>query len=320
MPGEVTARFSPCQPGGVREGDGQADDNRHCPGGPPGRIIAGKELLLMTERDVDPVIKELQRRAQNVPALQPLLPVYEKLLRMEEEVEVPSLELARPPSTAAADLETGIFLLHDVEPPILAEAMGAVWRQVSDLATAHLVEHAATLKEMREWPEVGREEWLERMRDYFHTGQVAADDETRDLWVFLLVHTWRPFLRRWAAELAPLIDDAAWKKNHCPFCGGQPDLACLGMEGERYLVCSRCDTEWRYKRLGCVFCDNNDSSTYGYYPYQEGRYRLYGCKNCSRYLKVLDRRQAGGEWVSAVERIATIEMDMSALQAGYKGS
>ncbi len=266
------------------------------------------------------VMTVLRARFKDTPSFASLLPMYNRILKMEENISAPAPEFE--PTTARALLEQGTPLLQGSGTIPILEPMVDVWRQVCDLARDHLVGHTDRLEEMRDWVDEDRAAWVTAMSQYFRDGEVSAQSqEEKDILTFLLMHTWRPFLRGWATALAPLVDSSVWKQSRCPICGGQPDLAYLGQEaGERHLVCARCDTEYQYQRLGCPFCGNQDASTYGYYPDEEGVYRLYACGNCKRYLKVLDERQAGAERLLMVERIATIEMDISALQAGYRGA
>jgi len=267
-------------------------------------------------------VEQLRQGQHDSPALEALLPTYELLLKLEDETEAPALTIQLDSSSAQALWEQGIPLLHSEESLILPQAMGAVWQQVCDLAARHLEQQTERLRGAREWPERQSEMWLELMEQYFRDGKAVAEDpQEQDVLSFLLVHTWRPFLRRWATELEDLLENPPWKQGRCPVCGGQPDFAYLGQEaGERYLVCARCDTSWRHQRLGCPFCGNQDSSTYGYYPDDEGLYRLYVCNDCRRYLKTVDLRQAGEGRLLAVERLATIRMDLAALQADYRGA
>jgi len=62
----------------------------------------------------------------------------------------------------------------------------------------------------------------------------------------------KPYLA-WAAEqVLPHLDQRQWLRTYCPACGGLPDFAFLAKEaGDRYLVCSRCNSQWLYRRLGC---------------------------------------------------------------------
>jgi len=130
----------------------------------------------------------------------------------------------------------------------------------------------------------------------------------------------RPYLA-WAAErIMPHLDQEAWKREYCPVCGGAPDFALLEEEsGARRLVCSRCNSQWRYRRLGCPFCDTQDFSQIVYYPSEDEVHRLYVCRACQRYLKTLDLRKTGERPVLVdVERITTVALDAAARQEGYR--
>jgi FdhE protein len=126
-----------------------------------------------------------------------------------------------------------------------------------------------------------------------------------------------PYLQRAARVILPLLDLDKWRRGYCPVCGGQPHFSTLRGEGERFLVCSRCDAEWPFARLHCPFCGTADHKQLVYYPGEEGVYRLYVCNACRRYLKTIDLRQAEGR-VLAVEPILTVDMDLSARKEGYR--
>jgi len=137
----------------------------------------------------------------------------------------------------------------------------------------------------------------------------------------------KPYLE-WAAEqVLPHVDQPfdklrmqqRWKRSCCPVCGGAPDFATLDAEaGARYLVCSRCNSQWPYRRLGCPFCETTDHTKIVYYPSEDGVYRLYVCQECRRYLKTMDLRQVGRTVLLPVERVTTVAMDAAARQEGYR--
>lgn len=129
----------------------------------------------------------------------------------------------------------------------------------------------------------------------------------------------KPYLE-WAAEqMLPHIDLARWKQRYCPVCGGAPDFAFLAKEsGSRYLLCSRCDSQWPYSRMGCPFCGTHHHTKLSYYLSEDEIHRLYVCQACRRYLKVVDLRQAGRPILFPVERVMTLGMDVAAQNEGYR--
>ena len=275
---------------------------------------------MKTDATQDQIIAQLEKH--DIPSLEPLLPAYVAFLTLEKDTQAPPVPLEYISSEIPSLLAEKTPLLLRDGSPSLPEHMDEVWGQVCDLASQHLAGHKDRIEEYHSWPERDHEEWSRTLEQYLLDGEVSSEDQgERDLLTFLLVRSWRPFLKQWAQALAPFLDDSAWKQRRCPVCGGQPDFAYLGSEaGERLLVCGRCDTAWRYIRLGCPYCGNREAETYGYYPDDIGIYRLYVCNDCHRYLKTLDMRQVPGERVLQAERIATTAMDLAALQAGYRGA
>ncbi len=126
-----------------------------------------------------------------------------------------------------------------------------------------------------------------------------------------------PYLQRAAEIILPLLDLSQWRRGYCPVCGGQPHFSAFRGEGERSLLCSRCNAEWPFARMQCPFCGTADHNQLAYYPSQDNVYRLYVCKACHRYLKAIDLRQAEGRTLAA-EPILTVDMDLSARKEGYR--
>jgi FdhE protein len=64
----------------------------------------------------------------------------------------------------------------------------------------------------------------------------------------------------------------------------------VGEGGKRYLICFRCESHWRYRRLGCPFCGEEDPELSGYFYSNQEYYRNLSasvCSSCSSYIKAL---------------------------------
>lgn len=128
-----------------------------------------------------------------------------------------------------------------------------------------------------------------------------------------------PILARYSEVLSPLVNHDSWRRGLCPVCGGKPDFAFLSKDtGARWLMCSRCDTEWLFLRLQCPFCDNTDQDSLAYFADENELYRLYTCDRCQSYIKAIDLRKARGEVLLPLERILTLDLDRQAREAGYE--
>jgi len=102
-----------------------------------------------------------------------------------------------------------------------------------------------------------------------------------------------------ARQLRPVVDAFAgwrdeerWLRNYCPTCGSRPSMAQLvGTEPGRLrlLSCGHCKTRWRYRRIGCPFCENlNDSRLTVLSVEGEGGLRIDYCEACRGYLKTYE--------------------------------
>jgi FdhE protein len=141
---------------------------------------------------------------------------------------------------------------------------------------------------------------------------------------YLLLHaiidaTLKPFLVSHSKVLLSLVDQERWRRNYCPICGGRPDFAFLDREtGARWLLCSRCDTEWLFQRLQCPYCDTQNQDDLAYFTDDEGIYRLYVCEHCKKYIKAIDLRNTKAEVLLPLERLFTLDMDRQAQEKGYQ--
>lgn len=135
----------------------------------------------------------------------------------------------------------------------------------------------------------------------------------------VLVLAIRPFLAGCAEVLGQIADFSGWLRPHCPFCGWEPDFAVITPGAERRLICGRCVAQWDFAPLTCPFCSNDDRALVTSFATRDGRYRVYACDVCRRYLKAYDARNATRPVMVAVDTIATLPLDAAAIQRGYLG-
>ena len=134
----------------------------------------------------------------------------------------------------------------------------------------------------------------------------------------VLVLALRPFLAR-CAEALMQTNLPPWPHGHCPFCGWEPEFAVITPNADRRLICGRCVAQWTFSPLTCPFCMNDDRSLITSFATRDGRYRVYACDVCRRYLKAYDARHAARPVMVAVDTIATLPLDAAAMQRGYSG-
>jgi len=135
----------------------------------------------------------------------------------------------------------------------------------------------------------------------------------------VLVLALRPFLARCAEVLMQRTDLPQWTHGHCPYCGWEPDFSVITRAAERRLICGRCLAQWAFDAITCPFCSNDDRSLITSFATRDGRYRVYACNVCRRYLKAYDGRNAMRPVMVGVDTIATLPLDAAAIQRGYLG-
>ena len=112
-------------------------------------------------------------------------------------------------------------------------------------------------------------------------------------------------------------------RTHCPNCRGLPQLSYFAISGEalvsgpRYLVCSRCATNWIFSRMTCAGCAESNGTKLPIYQEQEQfpHARVDGCQTCRKYLLTFDLRR-DTRAVPIVDEIASLPLDLYARDQG----
>jgi FdhE protein len=137
---------------------------------------------------------------------------------------------------------------------------------------------------------------------------------------FFLYHSLRPSLCNGAVLLAAYLDPSpSGEQGYCPVCGSQPAIAWLEGEGQRYLFCSFCWHKWPLNRARCPFCDSRNQEGLLYlYSEEEKEYRVDACQSCRTYIKTVDTRVLGRPVYPSLEQVASLHLDLKAVEAGYQ--
>ena len=135
----------------------------------------------------------------------------------------------------------------------------------------------------------------------------------------LLLLSLRPFLARCAEVLSTIPEFSKWTHGHCPVCGWETEFAVVTPSGERRLICGRCTAQWNYGAHTCPYCANDERAQVTSFATRDGRYRVYACDVCRRYLKAYDARSAQRPVMVSVDSIATLPLDAATQQRGYVG-
>ncbi|MCF8033159.1 MAG: formate dehydrogenase accessory protein FdhE [Desulfarculaceae bacterium] len=135
---------------------------------------------------------------------------------------------------------------------------------------------------------------------------------------FMLLALAKPLLEQRAVGLAPLLQGREWSQGCCPICGALPELAFLqGEGGQRWLRCSCCAHHWRFARMACPVCGNQDPEKREFF-FAEGqeRERVDYCTACGKYLLTLDLRGLDQKPMWAAAALGLVHLDLVARERG----
>jgi FdhE protein len=152
-------------------------------------------------------------------------------------------------------------------------------------------------------------------------GRTAAGLGVEPRLLGLLAHLLAlPLLHACRAEAAGWPDGGSWDAGYCPVCAAWPLLAeSRGLARERWLRCGGCGSGWRLAHHRCAFCGNADHRGRSYFAAEQEREVRWAevCDRCRGYLKTVASLAELAPAELAAQDLATLELDLAALQAGY---
>ena len=271
--------------------------------------------------DTSKILQKLSELEKEEGSLPLLFEFYRKLLQVQsgarERFGTPGLSLST--DAIRQHMEKGLPLLS-------FDDLALDWAQVQDLFARVVAVFASYAQLFGETPERLRELEANRLtkravKAWFSGKAIPStllSGVNENLVQTIIQATLQPFLSSYANALSASFDHENWRRGYCPVCGGSPDMAVLKPEyGARWLLCSRCDTEWLFQRLECPYCGNQNQNALAYFTDDKGLYRLYVCEQCRTYIKAIDLRHAEGEVFLPLERVITLDLDKQGQEKGY---
>lgn len=160
---------------------------------------------------------------------------------------------------------------------------------------------------------------LEAQVEAWFNAVIAGDSPELPEFAEVFERALRPFAARCAEVWAPRLDLSRWQKGTCPLCAGGPELAVIGADHTRRLICTRCTTRWPSPQERCPWCGEDRPGTHTTLATRDGRYVLDACDTCRRYVKCCDERALHRPVMPWVDAVATMPLDAAAMQRGYEG-
>lgn len=278
----------------------------------------------MTNITSSQTLNKLEEWAREESRSSSLLDFYISLLRIQADVEeritIPKPELSEKTATSRMAKRKPLLRFDD---------LAVNWQMIEDTFNRVAAVFAGYPDLFGPVPEVllkekPRQKLTKTMVRSWLEGKslpstIAGTDISPYLLDSLIHQSLKPFLIRHSQVLTRLVNKETWRRSSCFVCGGRSDIGYLEKKvGARWLMCSRCDTEWHFQRLKCSNCDNQNSELLSSFCDDEGIYRLYICDKCHTYLKVVDLRNAKTEIFLPLERLLTLDMDRQGQEKGYQ--
>lgn len=282
----------------------------------------------------DPLLQRLQAVVEDAPELKEAAMVYGAILPLMRDAVIDVKPLAMSPELVSVELAQGQPVLAAMEVELDGRAVGDL---LQDLAAAVAArgetagqqgdrDMAAAARSISRAVAEGRLDMSTLLPEVAagNVGPVREAARGMDLepaLLWLLAQTsLMPALFAARRQLTRLVEGAGWEKGTCPVCGAWPVFGELqGNNLAKHLRCGRCGADWRFRRLQCHRCGNEDHSTLGLL-YPEGRgdkERIEVCDRCKGYLKVITSFSPTPPEMLPVEDLATAFLDPIARNRGY---
>lgn len=252
----------------------------------------------------------------------------------ELRAELPRLDI----DASAYDEECflgGEPLISFVDPRLFGSSMlqaaSQVWR-VLGITFSPLHEALATLE--RKLAE--GKEWRNPCLDAVVHGDGEALEHaaaqagvTPDFLLMALRAAYAPCIAAQKETLLRLAPATLWRKSYCPVCGSDPDLATLenhpdpseflvSKSGEVWHHCPVCAHRWRFVRMVCPGCGNQDHERMARLtPAENSREHLYVCDQCRQYLPCLDLTEKKEPLDYDLAALGLVHLDAVAQSRGY---
>jgi FdhE protein len=289
----------------------------------------GKDFMKKKKpQELDRIIKRINVIGKIRPSHKEILDFYKYIIREQHKIK-PLIKVKRidiNEETAKKQMREGFPLMDKKDMKLDMDSASTLFKKICrglQRKDVRIAVEAKKISQALRKKEVDLEELFMRVLDS-DTGYIdfIANKTGVHKWLlnFLAESSIKPSLEAYAEMLKGYVDQQSWLKGYCPVCGSQPERAELRMDvGERFLECSSCSYMWRFKRVVCPFCGNDDSKKLRFFNTDtDGKaYRVDVCEECKKYIKTIDLREVQEDVVPIIEDIGTLHLDIIAEKEGY---
>jgi FdhE protein len=283
--------------------------------------------------DIDTAVEEVCER---VPGMREIVEAFAEVARVRETLSANNVRWPDAATFDASAFGAGRPLLDGFAPLEFRRSFGVAARgllPVIKKVFPHIAPGVVRLRKALRKPGVAVPQILEAALGESPGGldALAESMETSPgALAFLVRELLKPGFMAAAEHLGPLADDDLWCKGYCPVCGSGPDFGMLKEKPEKseYLVsksgrlhlhCALCGHVWRFVRLVCPSCGEEDHEELDVFT-AEGREheRIHACRSCNRYLLVIDMVGSREKFHPELAPLGLVPLDLLARERGYE--
>lgn len=214
--------------------------------------------------------------------------------------------------------------------PLMQESVAVIWPVVGKEFPSLAAALNALLEKFRtdaSWAMSAVQAVVRNEDETLHAAATAADTAPELLWTALLT-AYAPCIGAQTELLGKLPLDL-WRYPTCPRCGSAPDMSSLEVEvdpseflisksGQSWHHCPVCSQRWRFARMQCPACDNQNHNTLTRLTSSELPYELiYACEECKHYLPSIDMVEGPREIDFDIKALTLVHLDAIAQTRGY---
>lgn len=249
---------------------------------------------------------------------------------VRDELDLPEV----PAAFNEDDFLSGVPLVHTVPPGLFIssfrQSAARVWPVLGDIFPG-LREAMSRLEQ-----EFSTEDRIEPalraliQADDGALDQVAVQSGMRpELLLLCLRAAWAPVIAAVRPALLQSVPVKLWRRPYCPVCGSEPDLAALenhpdpseflvSKSGEIWHHCPACLHRWRFMRVACPGCGNQDHERLTRFSIPAfPQEHIYACEVCHCYLPCLDLVESSSKVDFDFAALKLIHLDAVAQSRGY---
>jgi len=273
---------------------------------------------------VDHVRRRLSKIAREWPALKEAALLRKAILPISANAgHALTQQISMSRDDARIRMEARLPLLHDIEMELDMEAVRSLMIQLSRAAEVISPESASRIRRNLENESLDLASLLSGIISGEEDAAVVAAHALQldpGLLLVLAGQALKPSFHACHRQLTPVAEGIPWDEGYCFICGAHAVFGELrnGTQG-KHLRCGRCGADWRYRRLQCAHCGNDDYRTLRFIYSEDQPERIHAeiCDECGLYLKIITSASPVPCDLIEVEDLATLYVDYALKERGY---